>query len=212
MPAPRAVAVAQRVHADRIDESAVVERPDRVRRKRRRGAVLVQLLVIAIVAGLLVAGGLLALEAFAPRPAAPFDLVHRSFPAIGFSISRPPNWTESVQRVRGHQAVVFTEPGGTRRGFHVISEQSTIAKARTAIIAGAKHPSKGRDPIGLTDSLSVGGHRAFRYTFTEGGTFTQQWWIQRPGGVFLVELWAPDSDVEGAGQLGDRIIETFGVG
>jgi hypothetical protein len=155
---------------------------------------------------------LLALEAFAPRPSAPFDLVHRAFPAEGFSVSRPSTWTESTRRVAGNPAVVFTEPGGTGRGFRVIAEHTTLAKARAAIVAGAGHPSKGSDPIGITDSLTVDGNHAFRYTFTGGGTFTQQWWIERPGGVFLVEFWAPDSDEQGAGQLGDRIVETFGVG
>jgi len=199
VPAPQTVALAPRVAVD----TARVAQP-----KRSRRAVAVQLVVIAIVAGLLVAGGLLALELFAPRSQAPFDLVHRSYPAFGFSLSRPNNWQESVHG----ESVAFAEPHGGAHGFRVVVERRTLAAAHVLVSGEMRKPPRSKDPIALSDAVTVDGSAAFRYSFDQGGRFVEQWWIDRPGGTFRVEFWAPQSGERDAGRLSEQIIATFTIG
>jgi len=180
------------------------------REYRRRGAVFGQLLVVAVVGGVIVAGGLLALEAFAPRRAPSVDLVHRSFPALGFSVSRPANWTESSPR--DGTAIVFTAPAPDTRQFRVAVEAATLNHARLVIMADMSHPAVGRKPIGVSDPISVGGKPALRYAFTESGRLVQQWWVERPGGTFRLEFVSPRSVQRQAEPLAARIVDTFLLG
>ena len=196
---PQTVAVVTRV---------AVEKPRVAERKRLRPAVAVQLLVVGVVAGVVVAGGLLALELFAPRSEAPFDLVQRSYPALGFSLSRPNNWVESL---RGTTLVV-SEPNGGARGIRVVAEGKTLAAAHIAVSAEMRKPPRSKDPIALSDAMAVDGHAAFRYSFDEGDRYVEQWWIDRPGGTFRVEFWAPRSAERDAGLLAAQIIATFTIG
>ena len=185
-----------------------VQKPRVAEGKRSRSAVAVQLLVIAVVAGVVVAGGLLALELFAPRSEAPFDLVHRSYPALGFSLSRPNNWVESLHGA----TLVVSEPDGAARGIRVVAERKTLAAAHSAVSGEMRKPPGSRDPIALSDAMSVDGHAAFRYSFAEGGRFVEQWWIERPGGTFRVEFWAPQSAERDEGLFAGQIIATFTIG
>jgi hypothetical protein len=178
--------------------------PARTAARRRRPAFAARLLLIAVVAGALVAGGLLALEAFAPRSQAPFDLVHRSYPALGFSVSRPSAWRET----QAENTVTIGQPNGVR-GFRVVVEKQTLAAAHMVVSASIRRPPRGVEPIGLSDAVSVDSRPAFRYTFYAGGRYVQQWWIERPGGTFRFEFWSAQND---AGALAEQIVATFALG
>jgi hypothetical protein len=165
------------------------------------------MVVIAVVAGVLVTGGLLALEVFAPRSQAPFDLVHRSYPALGFSLSRPSTWRETVRGT----VVTIAEPDNAR-GFRVVVEKQTLAAAHVSVAAQVRRPPAGIDPISLSDAVTVDAQSAFRYTFNSGGRYVQQWWIARPGGTFLFEFSTGQGAEADAGKLAEQIVETFSLG
>jgi hypothetical protein len=154
--------------------------------------------LIAVVAGLVVTGVLLGLEVVAPNRDAPFDFVHRSFPALGFSLSRPNAWSESSTRVGGRPAVVFTEPGGLL-SFRVVVDVVTLSRARTTI-------------AGEASTVAVGGSPAIRNSFALGGTLVQQWWVQRPGGTFRLEFFAPEDDATDARRLAADVVGSFSLG
>src|SRR5581483_4578443 len=175
--------------------------------KPRRTRVVVQLLVIAIVAGALVTGGLLALEMFAPRTQAPFDLVHRSYPALGFSLSRPSGWHETVRA----DTVTIMQPDNLR-GIRVVTERKTLAAAHVAITAQIRKPPRGVDPIALSDAIGIDSQPAFKYTYLQGAKYVQQWWIARPGGTFLFEFSAPGTSQGDAAILAEQIVDTFTLG
>lgn len=195
----------------RVAQPATVAVAPRVatqpRVRRRRSSVVAQLVVIAVVAGVLVTGGLLALEVFAPRSLAPFDLVHRSYPALGFSLSRPSTWRENV---RGN-VVAVAQPDNAR-GFRVVASKQTLAAAHVSVAAQIRKPPRGVDPIALSDALTVDTQPAFRYTFNSGGRYVQQWWIRKPGGTFLFEFSTAQGAEADAGKLAEQIVDTFSLG
>lgn len=204
-----------------VEEAAQTERDERAQPPAGTSAqsaqtrvggrrVVVQLIVIALVAGVLVAGGLLALELFAPRPAAPFDLVHRSVPDLGFSVSRPATWIESSRRVGPDQVLAFTEPNGSR-GFRVVVGKTPFAQARAAVANEIRRPPAGTNPIS-TDNVTVDGRPAIRYALIKNGQYRQHWWVERSGGVFRVEFWGPEWNQRETEELAVHIIETFRSG
>jgi hypothetical protein len=189
---------------------AVAPPPSPPARRRSRSGMVAQLLVIAVVAGVLVAGGLLALELFAPRGAAPVDLVHRSFPDFGFSVSRPPNWTEAVRRLGANPAVVFT--ADATHGFQVVAVPTTLAQARAAVAQEIGRPPPNKDPIQVNDDAVVDSRPAFRYALIQDGRYREEWWVARPGGAFRIEFWAPEYNQRDAAELAQNIVDTFGLG
>lgn len=188
----------------------VAEQPAPAPTRRTRRGVVTQLVLIAVVAGVLVAGGLLALEVFTPRPAAPVDLIHRSFPSLGFSVSRPPDWKEVSRRVGGNPGVVFSP--GPSRGFSVSSVPTTLARARVAVAREMRNPPANKRPIGVTDDVAVDSRDAFLYTLVQDAQYRQQWWVERPGGVFRIEFWAPEYNQRDAGELAQHIVDSFTLG
>lgn len=210
--APAAVALARPVVAAppaRPDAAApaLSAPPVAAFRRRSRLRVFAQLLAVAVVAGAVVTGALLALELFAPRSVAPFDLVHASFPALGFSVSRPNDWTVAANA----RSVTFTAPGGSS-GFRVVSERTTLDAAREAVARQIRQPGPSIDPIGISAPMTVDGQPAFRYSFDVDDSFIQQWWIGRPGGTFRLEFWDPESSHGDAGQVAQSIVDSFTVG
>src|SRR5439155_12370517 len=97
-----------------------------------------------------------------------------------------------------------TAKDASRRGFRVLVQPSTLAAARNSVTAEIRRPPTGKDPIAINNGLIVGGYRAFRYTYGQDGTYVEQWWIERTGGSFRVDIWMPASE-QGA-AVGDRVI------
>lgn len=210
VPPPRAAAITTQQLAPSPPRVEVTPAPAPAPAVRRRRSGIVQLVIIALVAGLLVAGGLLGLELFAPRASINVDLVHRSFPELGFSVSRPAAWKETLRRVEGNPGVVFSPAAA--QGFSVAVSRTSLVAARTAVGREMRRPPSNTEPIAVTDDLVVDSHDAFRYTFIRDGQYRQQWWVERPGGSFRIEFWAPEYNQRDAGEIAQHIIDTFRLG
>jgi hypothetical protein len=216
MASPRAtVATAVAVEPDVHVATEVVAPPlvPVARKRRRRRGVALRVVVIAIVAGVLVAAGLLALELVAPRPAVPIGLVHRAYPDMGMAISAPEGWVASTGPDKQRPVVEFFEPDLDRhagqRGFRVAVEKAKLADARKAVAADVRRGGPGFRSIDVAGGLAADGHAAFRYEYVDHATYIEQWWVARPGGTFRIEFWAPLSDQSNTTALAQQIVDTF---
>lgn len=186
--------------------------PPAVRTRRRGG--FARFVFIAVVAGLLVAVGLIALELVVQRPAPPSGLVSRSYPALGFAISEPEGWDVS-QVDLPHPVVEFFEPDidtvAGKRGFRVALEPSTLQQARKAVADDIRRGGRNYKLVGVSAGLAADGQPAFRYEYSSDETYVQQWWVTRPGGTFRIEFWGPSSDRDDTDALAARVLDTFRI-
>lgn len=186
--------------------------PPAVRTRRRGG--FARLVFIAIVAGLLVAVGLIALELVVQRPAPPSGLVSRAYPAFGFAISEPEGWDVS-QADQPHPVVEFFEPDNDtvagKRGFRVALERSTLQQARKAVAEDIRRGGRNYKLVGVSAGLAADGQPAFRYEYVSDETYVQQWWVTRRDGTFRIEFWGPSSDRNDTDALASRLLDTFRI-
>jgi len=165
-------------------------------------------MVLAAVSAGAVAGVLVLVKPFAGGTATSPGLVRRSYPNLGFALSVPKSWVDTP--VGAAQGVSFTDraaPPG--RGFRVLLQTPTLAAAQATVVSEIHRPPAGRDPIAVNDGLVVGGYRAFRYTFGQGNAYYEEWWIQRTGGTYRIDIWAPVTAQNEVGSTGDRVVRTF---
>src|SRR5205807_5034906 len=128
------------------------------------------------------------------------------YPSLGFAVSVPKSWVASTIGVA--QGVSFNDPASkdaSRRGFRVLLQPSSLGAAQNSVLGEIRRPPAGKDPIAVNNGLAVGGNRAFRYTYGMGDTYVEQWWIERTGGTFRVDIWTPASEQSTAG-VGDRVL------
>lgn len=192
-----------------VDEPPVVAEPPRSRERRHEW---IHILVVGLAAGIIVAGGLLALELVGPERLLIRDdeLTQRSFPGLGFAVSHPVEWTVEAGRLRRLDAVSFADPERvTRRGFRVIVDGVSMQRVRGEVEALFRRERPGYRKLGITDELELAGRPALRHVFIDGPLVFEQWWVTRNGGTFRIEFWAPEGEREGANAENGRILETF---
>jgi hypothetical protein len=212
----RRIALPDELRAERLVPATPVEHnlsPEAAKPSgRRRG--LLALGVIAAVSGIVVAAVLLVAKPFSPeRDPATVGLVRRVYPSLGFDISVPRSWKDAPTTVGGARGIAFTDSGkdAARDGFRVLAMTTSLQEAQAAVVAEIRRPPGDKDPIAINEGLRVGGRRAFRYTFGSGSSYIQQWWVERPGGTLLLQMWTPVASQREASVLSDRVVETLHV-
>lgn len=186
------------------------------RRKIRFG----RLLLVGVVAGLLVAIGLVALEVFVPewRGTLPdrVKLVREAFPDKDFAISVPEGWDVRNEDFDGKPGVAVFEPVGAAqddrlRRFNIVGITRSLDQARA--LAEDRAPASARDyeEIDITDGLRLDGRRAFRHRYADGEEYREEWWVQRGEGTHRIEFVSPMSRREESAILFVRIARTFDV-
>jgi hypothetical protein len=112
------------------------------------------------------------------------------------------------------EGVSFSDPSskdGARRGFRVLLQPSSLAAAQKTVAGEIRRPPASKDPIAVNNGLVIDGNRAFRYTYGMGDVYVEQWWIERTGGTFRVDIWTPASEQNSIAGVGDRVVRTFEV-
>ena len=179
-----------------------------------------RLLLVGLVAGLLLALGLVALEVFVPewRDTLPdkVKLVRQAFPDKDFAINVPEGWDVRSEDVDGKPGVAVFEPVGTAendrlRRFNIVGVTRSFDRARA--LAEARAPASARDyeEINITDGLRLDGRRAFRHRYADGEEYREEWWVQRGDGTHRIEFSSPMSRREESAILFVRIARTFDV-
>jgi hypothetical protein len=187
--------------------------PPRDRRKLRLGRAI----FIGLVAGLLVAGGLIALEAVGPRLRGnepdQVELVREAFPDLDFAISAPRSWDVRPQRVSGLSAVTFIEPvrEGANRRFRMTLDRPSLDGARREADDRDGAAGSSYDEINIIDGVQLDGRKAFRHMYILGDEYRETWWIERGPRTYRLEFWAPLSRREDSAQLYVRIARTLEV-
>lgn len=177
----------------------------------------IHVFIVGLVAGIVVAAGLLALELVAPGglPTEEVELRAQSFPGLGFAVSHPVGWTVESSPVEALDAVSFTDPrrqdGASRRGFRVVADSVPLERVRNEVEELFRRKRADYRKITITDGLELAGEQALRHIFRDGGLIFEQWWVPREGGTFRIEFWAPASEQEVANAENGRILETFQV-
>ncbi len=189
-----------------------VEAP-RDRRKLRLGRAI----FIGVVAGLLVAGGLIALEAVGPRLRGnepdQVELVREAFPDLDFAIRAPRSWDVRPQRVSGLPAVTFLEPlrEGADRRFRMALDKRSFDTARREADDRDRSSGTSYDEINIIDGVRLDGRKAFRHLYTLRDEYRETWWIERGSKTYRLEFWSPLSRREDSAQLYVRIARSFDV-
>jgi hypothetical protein len=187
--------------------------PVRDRRKLRLGRAI----FIGLVAGLLVAGGLIALEAVGPRLRGnepdQIELVREAFPDLDFAISPPRSWDVRPQRVSGLSAVTFIEPAreGAARRFRMTLDTLPFDTARREADDRDRTSGSSYDEINIIDGVQLDGRKAFRHMYILGDEYRETWWIERGSRTYRLEFWAPLSRREDSAQLYVRIARSLDV-
>jgi hypothetical protein len=168
--------------------------------------------------GLVVALGLVALEAFAPKlPGTSARRVRLDTTAIsdlGIAIDVPRRWTEDRDPVDGQPAVTFSAPAtagdtGRQRGFRVVIDDRTFDQARRQADRRVDDSEDEPNEITIVDDLEVDGSETFRLVFFDDEEFREEWWLEREGAAVLIEFWSPASEREEAAILNGRIANSF---
>jgi hypothetical protein len=155
-----------------------------------------------------VAGVLFVVKPFGPGNAQQTSgLVRFTYLNLGFAISVPQGWRDAP--IGAAQGVSFGNPAVPGRGIRVLLDNAPLAAAQNAVVNEIRRPPAEKDPIAINDGLTVGGSAAFRYTYGLGGTYFEQWWVQRNGGTYRIDIWAPATAQAEVGPLGDRVVHTF---
>lgn len=179
-----------------------------------------RLMLAGLVAGLLVAVGLVALEVFVPewRGTLPdqVKLVREAFPDKDFAISVPGGWDVRNEDVDGKPGVAVFEPVGAAdddrlRRFNIVGVTRSFDRARA--LAEDRAPASARDyeEIDITDGLRLDGRRTFRHRYNDGEEYREEWWVQRGDGTHRIEFASPESRREESAILFVRIARSFDV-
>jgi hypothetical protein len=172
------------------------------------------LVAIGLVAGLLVAVGLLSLELVGPGPAldpGDVDLQEQEFDDLGFVISSPVGWSVRRGRVERLQGVTFIDAteAGQRRGFRVVLDKLSLREVNRHLASLVRN--RDYDRISADSGVEVGGQPALEHVYTQGGLRFEQWYVERPGGSYRIEFWAPMDATEQASTVDAQILDTFEV-
>jgi hypothetical protein len=179
-----------------------------------------RLVLVGLVGGLLVAGGLVALEAIGPRLRGDLPgqvkLVREGFPDLDFGIGVPEGWDVRTEDIDGKPGVTVFEPVGSAdderlRRFNVVGVNRSFDRARELVGTRAPASARDYDEIDITDGLRLDGRKAFRHRYADGDEYREEWWIQRGEGTHRVEFASPMSRREESAILFVRIARSFDV-
>jgi hypothetical protein len=186
---------------------------------RKSGLRIGRLIGVGLFGGLLVAAGLVALEAAAPliRGTQPqqIHLVQRSFASLGFAIDAPTDWDVSREPVGDRRAATLAvvddhglQNQGVRVVVHGLSFDDARAEAQRRVPDSADTDYQ---EIRIVDGIRIGDRRAFRHMFISGNEYREEWWIESAPATFRIEFWSAAADRERAALLNVRIARTFRV-
>lgn len=176
----------------------------------RRRRQWLHVLAVGVASGVIVAGGLLALELVGSRSRlGDVALEERSFAQLGFAVSHPAGWTVASSRAGGLDAVEFTDPTQpSQRGFRVVVDDVPLGRVRDEVEELYRRRRADYRAIAMTDGR-VGGRPAVRHVFLDSGLAYEQWWVERTGGTHRIELWSAEREAEDATVLYERIVRSF---
>jgi len=185
----------------------------RDRRKMRLGRAI----GIGLAAGLLVAIGLIALEAVGPRLRGnqpdQVRLTREAFPEMDFAISAPRSWDVRPQTVGGLPAVTFLEPAreGGKRSVRVAVDRTSLDRARQTADTRGSTSARRYEEINIVGGIRLDGRETFRHIYLEGDEYRETWWVTRDSGTYRIEFRSPLSRREESAQLNVRLARTFDI-
>jgi hypothetical protein len=184
--------------------------PDRRRRRKFRP---IRVLIIGLVAGLLVAAGLLAGEGVAPRYLYPdpqtIELREVLYTELGFRLNVPATWKVDT----ANNNVTFSDPDRSDdRGWRVVAEPASFDTARNNLDRYNRSRFSSYLRIDRTTDELISGRSTIRSEFIGNDLEYHQWWIDagRDGSLRL-ESWFHPAEGDEAVVLDQRMIETFEV-
>lgn len=180
------------------------------RRSRVRLPPYRHLVAIGLVSGLVVAAGLLALELVRPSSGLhSVSLESATFEELGFAVGYPAGWTVQPGRHQRRDAVTFLDPSRSDRGFRVLVDDLSLEQARER--TEARSGDRGYELIGIDPSAEIGEVNALEHIYNEDGLHHEQWYVERPGGTFRIDFWAPAGRAEEASALNAQIVDSFEI-
>jgi hypothetical protein len=169
--------------------------------------------IIGVLAGLLVATGLLVgegvfLEYRYPDPRT-VELSDQPFAQLGFSIDVPLAW--DVDAV--NSSVTFSDPDRPDdRGWRVVAETRSFETARNDLDRFNRARFSSFIRLARTTDELVSGRSAIRSEFIGNDLEYRQWWIDGGrDGSFRLESWFHPAEGDEAIVLDQRMVETFDV-
>ncbi len=175
-----------------------------------------RLVAIGLVAGVVVALGLLALEFFGPRLLGTLpDQVQLERKAFSnFAINVPEGWDVREERIGSRPAINVLEPAGGDdvaglSEFHIVVEKESLAVARRLADLRAPPSAQSYEEINIVDGIRIDGLKTFRHLYIDDDAYVEQWWIERGNGTYRIEFSSPVSRREESAQLNVRIARSF---
>ncbi len=182
-------------------EVAVVT-PPRVRRRHpvRRFVLGVIALAIAVVCALI------AFEMFKPRRTSVGAFVARDVPGQ-FTVEVPARWELVIDR--GNAAFDDPDHPDGALGMRVVRTKGSVGETRKNLtqIEHGIYPSF--EPLAAASYVTVDKHAALAYRFVAEGTLYEQWFVQRPKGMFRIDLYARGDVGDDIHAIGEHVASTF---
>jgi hypothetical protein len=171
---------------------------------------------VGLVAGLVVALGLLALELVGPGSGLDSgdpSLQRQTFDDLGFAISYPSGWTLQTARVQRLRAVTVVDPLEARaqRGFRVALDTVSLRQAESGVRSLSRDGRRTYQRISIDAAVEVAGAPALEHIYSSGGLRFEQWYVARAGGTYRIEFWAPVARAEEASTVNARVLDSFEI-